>query len=137
VARITIIDDEVDQAADLADLLGGAGHTVGMMHSVEGAVEKLAQDKPDVLILDVMFPENPSAGFELAISMQQNQGTRDIPVILLTNVNQEFPLDISAKDIDPEWMPVRELIEKPVNTQKLLKKIEDLLSVCPPPSPTA
>jgi twitching motility two-component system response regulator PilH len=127
VAKITIIDDDVDQAQDLADLLGGAGHTTGMMHQVAGAVEKLAQDKPDMVILDVMFPENPSAGLELAIEIRKNPATGDLPILLLTGVNQEFPLGLSDKDIDPKWLPIEDFVEKPINHQALLGKVAKLL----------
>ena len=127
MARITIIDDDVDQANDVADILTGAGHAVNMLHRVESAVETLARDKPDLLILDVMFPENPSAGLELAIQIRQDPHTGDLPVILLTGVNQEFPLGLSGKDIDSEWMPVQEFVEKPIDAQKLLAKISDLV----------
>jgi hypothetical protein len=54
---------------------------------------------PDALILDVMFPENPSGGFELARSIRKKWG--EIPVLMLTAVNQQFPLGFSGKDIDP------------------------------------
>jgi len=122
-----IIDDDADQAEDLADVLRGADHTVAMLHRVEGAVKKLAQDKPDLLILDVMFPEEPSAGLELAIEIRRNDALKELPVILLTGVNREFPLGLSSKDIDPEWMPVQEMVEKPVESRELLRKVDALI----------
>ena len=127
MARITIIDDDVDQAQDIKDILGGNEHAVSMLHRVEGALEILARDKPDLVILDVMFPENPSAGMELAIKIRQNPETRRMPVLLLTSVNQEFPLGLSDKDIDPDWLPIQAFIEKPVAAKPLLSKVGALL----------
>jgi len=128
VAKIKIIDDDVEQAEDLAAVLSKAGHTVSILDHTEGAVEDLKRDRPDLLVLDVMFPENPSAGLELAVQIRQSDETKDLPVILLTGVNQEFPLELSSKDIDDEWMPVQEFIEKPVDPQQLLEKVDTLLS---------
>jgi len=126
--KIMVIDDDVELVEDLSAMLKAAGHTVTTFCRVEGAVERLAQDKPELLVLDVMFPEDPSAGLSLAIKVRQQPETKSLPVILLTGVNQEFPLELSAKDIDPKWMPVQDFIEKPVDAQKLLKKIDAILS---------
>ena len=96
-------------------------------YALKGAVEDLAKSKPDLLILDVMFPEDASGGLELARRIHKNPGTRDMPVIMLTNVNQEFPLGLSPQDIDDEWMPVCDFMEKPVNFPQLERKIQTLL----------
>ena len=88
------------------------------------AVPSVEQRRPDVLILDVMFPENPSAGFELARTVQRKFA--DIPVLMLTAVNQQFPLGFSNRDIDPKWLPVTEFIEKPVDFGVLCDKVKKL-----------
>jgi CheY-like chemotaxis protein len=104
------------------------GYTVSTRDHVKGVVEDLIKDKPDLVILDVMFPDNPAGGFDTARKIRKHPATRDIPVILLTNVNQMFPMDFSAQDIDPDWMPVQDFIEKPPETKALLKKIRKLLN---------
>lgn len=127
MAHIKIIDDDIENAENLADVLRQAGYTVSIFGDTKGAVELLAQDRPDLLILDVMFPENPAGGFGLARSLRGRPDTKDLPVILLTNVNQEFPMGFSADDIDADWMPVQDFIEKPVNVEELLEKVSSLL----------
>jgi len=128
MARLMVIDDDVELTDDLAAMLKSAGHTVSTFDKVEGAVEKLIEEKPDLLVLDVMFPEDPSGGMSLAIKIRQQAETAELPIILLTNVNQELPLDLSAKDIDQKWMPVQDFVEKPVEVQQLLAKVDALLS---------
>jgi len=128
VARIMVIDDDVELADDLAAMLKSAGHSVKTYNRVEGAIEQLTREKPDLLVLDVMFPEDAAGGLNLAIKIRQDQATQALPVILLTNVNQEFPLELSPKDIDPKWMPVQDFLEKPVDLQRLLKKVDALLA---------
>lgn len=128
MAKITIIDDDVELTGNMAVLLQGKGHTVTAFNSVERVIEKLRDDKPDLVILDVMFPENPAAGFDLARKIRRSRELGKLPVILLTGVNQQFPMDFSSGDIDPDWMPVQEFLDKPVDFKKLLRKISRLLN---------
>lgn len=127
MANIRIIDDDEELAENIALVLKNEGHSVDILTDTENAVEKLIQNTPDLLILDVMFPENPAGGFDLARKLRETQETKDLPVILLTAVNQEFPMDFSAKDIDNNWMPVQDFIEKPVDIPQLITKISNLL----------
>lgn len=127
MANIRIIDDDEELAENIALVLKNEGHSVDILTDIANAVEKLIQNTPDLLILDVMFPENPAGGFDLAKKLRETQETKDLPVILLTAVNQEFPMDFSAKDIDKNWMPVQDFIEKPVDISQLITKISNLL----------
>jgi DNA-binding response OmpR family regulator len=127
MANIRIIDDDEELAENIALVLKNEGHSVDILTDIENAAEKLIQNTPDLLILDVMFPENPAGGFDLAKKLRETQETKDLPVILLTAVNQEFPMDFSAKDIDKDWMPVQDFIEKPVDMPQLITKISNLL----------
>lgn len=127
MANIRIIDDDEELAENIALVLKNEGHSVDILTDTENAVEKLIQNTPDLLILDVMFPENPAGGFDLARKLREIQEIKDLPVIMLTAVNQEFPMDFSAKDIDKDWMPVQDFIEKPVDIPKLITKISNLL----------
>ena len=127
MARITIIDDDLDLAQDVSQILTGAGHEVSLRGDVDGALEELARSKPDLLILDVIFPENPAGGFDLARQIRRTAALQQLPVILLTSINQEFPMDFSARDIDGEWMPVQDFLEKPVAPAALLASIDRLL----------
>ncbi len=127
MARITIIDDDLDLAQDVSQILTGAGHEVSLRGDVDGALEELARSKPDLLILDVIFPENPAGGFDLARQIRRTAALQELPVILLTSINQEFPMDFSAHDIDGDWMPVQDFLEKPVTPAALLASVDKLL----------
>ena len=127
MAKIKIIDDDVEIAQNTAAILGNAGHDVSLLHATENAVQVLLDDQPDILILDVMFPENPAAGFDLARQIRQNSDLEALPIIMLTGVNQEFPMDFSGEDIDSDWMPVQEFLEKPVDASVLLERIQTML----------
>ena len=127
MAKIMLIDDDAGLMDDMFVLLKDAGHTVTGSDTVDGAIEKLTADKPDLLILDVMFPDNPAAGFDLARKIRQTREISKLPIILLTGVNQHFPMDFSPGDIDSDWMPVQDFVDKPIDFKKLLRKISKLL----------
>jgi len=122
-----ILDDDIEWTDNLSVFLKDDGHWVMTSDTVDGAIEKLTVFKPDLLILDVMFPENPVAGFDLAREIRQTRAISKLPVILLTGVNQHFPTDFSSDDIDSKWMPVQDFVDKRVDFKRLLKKINKLL----------
>jgi len=127
MARIMLVDDDVELADNMAAVLRDQGHEVSILTSTQDAVLKVAEQKPDLVILDVMFPDNPVAGFDVARQIRRTKGIRDLPIIMLTGINQEFPMDFSGKDIDSEWLPVQEFMEKPVKLPVLIKTIKRLL----------
>lgn len=127
MANIKIIDDNTTYAENVSIILRKEGHTVSYLDHMEGAVDDLVQNKPDLLILDVMFPEFPTAGFDFARKVRQIQKIKDLPIILLTAVNQEFPVEFSYKSIDGDWMPVQEFVEKSADLKPLLKKIHKII----------
>ena len=127
MARIHIIDDDIELTEDLGVLLRKEGHTVSTRDTCDGAIADLVGDPPDVLVLDVMFPENDSGGLDLAREIRKTAALKTLPIILLTALNQHFPMDFSPEDIDPEWMPVQAFLEKPVRMADLLAKVRQLL----------
>ncbi len=127
MAKIMIVDDDIEIAENLAVILSNAGYQVDMLDSTDGAEEKIGASAPDLLVLDVMFPDNPVAGFDLARKIRRKSTTRNIPVLMLTSINQEFPMDFSGNDIDDDWLPVQEFMEKPVDAVKLLGAVKRLL----------
>jgi len=127
MAKIKIIDDDVDGVQNTTAILQREGHDVSALYTTENALQVLIDEMPDLLILDVMFPDNPAAGFDFARQVRRSRLMKELPIIMLTGVNQEFPMDFSSADIDTDWMPVQEFLEKPVNPSILIEKVKKLL----------
>ena len=129
MAYILIVDDDEDFASTTATVLRKEGYEVQVELDIESAVKSMESKPPDLAILDVMFPEDASAGFELARSMRHESGKlKDIPILMLTAINTKFPLGFGPKDINDRWMPVTEFLEKPVDFDVLREKVAKLLS---------
>lgn len=128
MADIMIIDDDRDFATATATVLEAAGHEVDIKTDIADAERRMLVRKPDLAILDVMFPEDASAGFTLARKMRhQLKPLAGVPILMLTAVNQRFPLGFGQRDIDHEWLPIADFIEKPVDLNVLLARVATLL----------
>jgi two-component system, OmpR family, response regulator RstA len=128
VAYLLIVDDDEDFAGATAQALRAAGHEVDIEVDPKKALERMLERRPDLVLLDVMFPEDSSAGFELARTIRHhNEVTKDIPVLMLTAINTKFPLGFNTSDIDQDWLPVSDFVEKPVDFDVLKGKVAALL----------
>lgn len=124
--KIFIVDDDADIVDAISMVLTKNGYEVGHSLTSSDALEKLKQFRPDLIILDVMFPEDSSKGFDLGRVFHNDPSLKDTPIVILSAVNVRFKLGFSKKDIDEDWMPVKEFLEKPVEPQKLLEVVKRL-----------
>ncbi len=129
MSYLLIVDDDEDFATAVATVLRGKGHEVRIELDLSAAMRSMTDRRPDLLLLDVMFPEDSTGGFELARSMRwRHQSLKDVPILMLTAVNTRFPLGFSEKDIDDDWMPVTDFLEKPVDLDVLAERVDTILA---------
>lgn len=129
MAYILVVDDDIDFSMGVANALSIQGHDVHLETDDEQAISCMEKRRPDLVILDVMFPENDQAGFALARAMHHHhENLKDIPILLLTAVNRKLPLGFSSRDIDNQWLPISDFLEKPVDISVLRQKVETLLN---------
>ncbi len=126
MSDILVVDDDEDFAAAVAQTLADAGYQVEVALDTKTAADRVQRKPPDLMILDVMFPEDDAAGFALARELQR-AGQR-IPILMLTAINAKFPLGFSAQDIDDAWLPVAEFLEKPVDLAVLRSTVGRMLA---------
>jgi DNA-binding response OmpR family regulator len=125
VAYLLIVDDDADFASAAGTVLKSQGHEISIETDCGKTIDRIHEKRPALVILDVMFPENDKAGFEVARSIRRTFG--ELPVMLLTAVNQSFPLGFSSSDLDPTWLPAVDFVEKPVDFALLCSKVSDIL----------
>ncbi len=130
MAYVLVVDDDEDMASAVAAILRNDGHDVGIELDHTKAVTCMEQRRPDLVILDVMFPNDKTAGFTLARKIRlSNERLKDILIIMLTAVNEEYAgFHFSNRDIDDHWLPVAEFLNKPVDPFVLREKVAAILN---------
>lgn len=129
MSYLLIIDDDEDFAFAAATTLRDAGYEVQVELDIKSAENSMVKRQPDLIILDVMFPESNTAGFSFARKIKHfDENLKNIPILMLTAVNSKFPLGFSSSDIDDNWLPVGDFLEKPVDFDILKKKVDNILS---------
>lgn len=126
-ANILIVDDDPDFAVMMKAVLEGDNHSVDTAPGRVEGMEKLKVGKPDLLILDVMMA-GWSDGFEMAREIRKNPEYKDMPIIMLTGVEQRTGIGFKSTAGDPEWLPVDAFHDKPVEPEVLLAEVKRLLS---------
>ncbi len=98
--KILIIEDETALLYALQSQLSVAGYHVLVADDGETALKILGIDKPDVIILDIILPKID--GWTLLKKIKDNDTTKDIPVIIISNlsdqVSQARGIKLGAKD---------------------------------------
>ena len=119
--KILIIDDDHDILETTGSILGYEGFEIHSADSVERGIELLEKISPDILLLDIMFPESKTRGFEAAREIK----TRfpHLPIIVLSAINREYAFDFTKEDIKAD-----EFLNKPVRTKTLIEHIRRLIA---------
>ena len=127
--KIYIIDDDHDIVEAISMVLKANNFDVRSQYDNENVVENISEYGPDLIILDVIFPEDETAGFKIARDISRNKEISNIPVIMLSAVNEKgiYRGQFTDQDIDPSWLPVTQFIDKPVQPKELLKIIDSTL----------
>lgn len=118
-SKILIVDDEVHLARILQFTLEHAGYSVRTAFDGEEALEKARSEHPDLVILDLMLPIID--GYKVCNVLKSDEEFKGVPIIILS------ARDLSAEELD-EPIGADLFMEKPFNTNVLIKKISELLS---------
>ncbi len=114
--KILIVDDDQDILETTGSILAYEGFEIHTADSVEQGMELAEKLSPDIVLLDIMFPESKTRGFEAAKEMKAR--FPKLPVIILTAINREYAFDFTKEDIKAD-----EFLNKPVQTKKLIELI--------------
>ena len=127
--KIYIIDDDRNIVEAMSIVLKAHGYEVACQYNEENVIENIVARKPDLVILDVIFPQNPSAGFDIARQIKNEKATASIPIIMLSAINEKgvYAGTFSNNDRDDSWLPVDQFMEKPIQNNQLLQKIRTVL----------
>lgn len=122
MALIAIIDDDPDILDASKLVLTVKGYEVITADNPDEGYKVVMEQKPDLIILDVMMIE-PDDGFFLAQKFRRENVVT--PILMYTSVSKALGLEFAAG----EMVPVDDFVEKPISPATLIDKVEKLLQL--------
>ena len=117
LGKILIIDDDLDILESTGELLKMEGYEIARAESIDEGLKSIESEHPDLIILDLVFPEEESLGFSVAKEIKLLYPT--LPIFIITAINREFALGDDKND--PQ---IDEFLVKPVELQSLIEIIK-------------
>ena len=127
-AKILIIEDDLDFASVVKLTLESKDYSVTAIDNPEEGIRKAKEERPDLIILDVMFGEKEKIqGFDCAVAFRRDKNLAPVPILMVTAVNIRHPRFNFSPKTDGEYLPVDDFIDKPAETEDLIRKVEKLI----------
>jgi adenylate cyclase len=120
-AKILVVDDTPRNVKLLADLLAVKGYSVVTALSGPEALDKIEQEQPDLVLLDVVMPE--MSGYEVCRKLRETPETGILPVVMVTALD---PAEERIKGIEAG---ADDFLTKPINQAELLARVKSLLRI--------
>lgn len=119
--KILIVEDDSALRGILVEFLEAEGFVVSEASNGEEGVEMIKKDNPDVILLDIILPKKD--GYEVLKEIKADDNTKDIPVILLTNLG-------SLSDIEKalELGATTYLVKGDYQVKEIIEKVKEVLS---------
>lgn len=120
-ARILVVDDIPANVELLEALLTADGYDISMAYTGEEALQRVAEDDPDLILLDVMMPG--MNGFEVCNYLKNDEATQFIPIVLLTALDR---MEDKVRGLEAG---ADDFLTKPFNRIELKARIRSLLRI--------
>jgi len=118
IHKVLLVDDSKTELLYLSEVLQKNGMAVKTAQGAEEAMRRIAEDRPDLILMDVVMPGQN--GFQLTRSLSRSPEYAEIPILLCTSKNLET---------DRVWgmrQGARDYITKPISPHVLIEKIKAL-----------
>ena len=121
---ILVVDDDPDLVESVSMKLENEGFRVTKAYDGVEAWDRIKEEKPQMLILDVMMPRKN--GYELCDEIKKDDQFKDITVLLLTAVADAVP-STTYTHMDGKTTLADDFIPKPIDMDKLMDIVRDNL----------
>lgn len=120
-STVLIVDDNQQNVELLAAFLESLPLKLEMAYDGVEALEKVAANPPDLILLDVMMPR--MSGFQVCRKLKGDPATKDIQILMVTALNELGDIEQAAE------CGTDDFVSKPVNKFELLTRVKSLLRV--------
>jgi two-component system alkaline phosphatase synthesis response regulator PhoP len=124
--RILVVDDEPDFALLVQGNLQKEGFEVDVAYNGVEGLEKIKQNPPDAIVLDVMMPEKD--GYEVCAELKKDERYSDIAILMLTAV-ADHVTSTRYSHFDGMSMEADDYLPKPASAEEITDSIKSLLNM--------
>jgi CheY-like chemotaxis protein len=124
--HILCVDDDVNFLNSIKNILESYNYKFTKATNPEACFEAISSALPDLIILDVMMTQVDS-GFDICRKLKTEERTKDIPILMLTAIDKQYPFHFGKSGADPDWMPYDGFLDKPIQAKELLENVQRLL----------
>jgi CheY-like chemotaxis protein len=122
-----LIDDEPDITTYLSTLLADHGWRVRVANRAADGLKLLQDERPDVLLLDLMMPEQ--GGLSVLVAVRKDERLKELPVVLVSGIQEKLTSDYHAylerfKHYRPDAF-----VDKPVDATQLFATLEQVTAI--------
>jgi DNA-binding response OmpR family regulator len=117
--KILVVEDEESLLKLESILLTSKGYEVRGVSNGQAALDAIAEESPDLVLLDIMLPEMD--GFEVCRRIKSDPGTKEIPIIMLTAKKSREDMARGEK-VGADWY-----ITKPFKSAMVIETIQRFL----------
>jgi CheY-like chemotaxis protein len=120
MAKILLVDDEADIVTLTRAMLERADYEVVVARNGKECLEKLKEEKIDLVLLDVMMPGGLD-GWEVCKKIKEDEKTKDLPVVMFTVCSEPWSVEL-GREAGAEAQ-----VSKPFEVEELLGTVEKVL----------
>jgi len=123
MAKILVVDDDRDFVQIIQTILQAEGYQVFVAANGDQALGMMRQDKPDLVLLDVMM-STTLEGVSVSKELESDPNLKEVPIVMVSSIAtteyaSEFP--------DEERIPIEAWLSKPIQPAVLLKTVKRFL----------
>ena len=132
-----VVDDDPDAVVFMTTILEKNGFKTYSANNGKVAFERVKEQKPDIVFLDLMMPEE--SGMQFIHDVKKNENYKNIPIIIVSGASEETGVDMKELLFDEAVIEMKKeqlgidtkpdgLVEKPVNPEELIATVTKVLS---------
>lgn len=120
-SKILIADDNLQNCELLDAYLADGDYQIEMAHDGRETLKKVAEFKPDLILLDIMMPK--MSGYEVCKQLRADAATRPIPILMVTALAEMGDIERAVQ------AEADDFLTKPVNRLELTTRVKSLLRI--------